>query len=168
MQPKTRWTWAGAAAGLAALVLTLLRCRRRPCCDPAVGAWSEPPTWGGDGKMTNVAGFVGFVEGADPCWRYDAISSALAVLGIDPGSDAPVEPVLVERTPSAGSGEVDVILIRELDGDDSVAAERYRFTFVDEGFVGGTSGAFRLIEGLRQFRCHPGRGQTDWGTELCL
>jgi hypothetical protein len=165
---KRLWPWAGPVAGIVALLLAFLRCRRRRCCDPAAGAWPVAPTWGSDGKLTNLAGFVAFVDDADPCWRYDAISSALAVLGVDPGGDAPVAPVLVERSPSAGSGEVDVILIREVDGDDAVAAERHRFTFVDEGFVGGTPGAFRLLDGLRQLRCHPGRGQTDWGTDPCL
>lgn len=168
METRKLWPWAAPIAGSGALVLALLRCRRRRCCDPAAGAWPDAPVWAGDGRMSNVAGFVGFVDGADPCWRYDAVSSALAVLGIDPGTDAPIAPVLLERGPSAGSGEVDVVLVRELDGDDSVAAERYRFTFVDEGYVGGTAGAFRLLEGMRQFRCQPGRGQTDWGTDLCL
>lgn len=168
MEIQKLWPWAGPIAGIVALVLAFLRCRRRRCCDPTVGAWPDTPTWAGDGRLTNTADFIAFVDGADPCWRYDAISSALAALAIDPGADTPMEPVLVERNPSAGSGEVDVILVRELDGDDSVAAERYRFTFVDEGFVGGTPGAFRLLEGVRQFRCQPGRGQTDWGTDLCL
>jgi len=56
----------------------------------------------------------------------------------------------------------------EHEGDDSVAATRYRFTFVDEAVVGGTPSVYRLLEGVREFRCQPGRGQTDWGPDLCL
>lgn len=163
-----RWKLAGSATGLAALVAALLRRLRRRCCDASVGAWADDPSWGADGRMTNVAAFVGFVEDRRPCWRHYPVSSALAVVGIDPGSDAPMAPVTVERAPSAGSGEVDVTLVFEHEGDDSVAATRYRFTFVDEGYVGGTSGELRLLEGVREFRCQPGRGHTDWGTELCL
>ena len=164
-----RWqTAAWPAAGLVALLLAILCRRRRAGCDGSVGAWDDTPTWGSDGRMTNVGGFAAFVDDRAPCWRYDALSSALAILGVDPGGDAPDGPVLVERAPSAGSGEVDVTLTYDVDDDDSVAGRRYRFTFVDEAFTGGTSGIWRLLEGLRELRCQPGRGQTDWGTDLCL
>lgn len=158
----------GVAALLTGLIAILCRWRRRRCCDASVGGWDQTPTWGENGKMTNVGAFASFVDASNPCWRHYAVSSALAVLGIDPGSDAPIEPVGLERHPSAGSGEVDVILTYEIEGDDSVAGTRYRFTFVDEAFTGGTPGVLRLIDGLRQIRCQPGRGQTDWGTDLCL
>jgi hypothetical protein len=118
--------------------------------------------------MTNVDAFRMFVDDARPCWRHYPPAIALAILGIDPSGDEPLEPVIVQRAPSAGSGEVDVTLVFEHEGDDSVAATRYRFTFVDEAFVGGTAGVFRLLEGMREFRCQPGRGQTDWGPAPCL
>jgi hypothetical protein len=166
---EQRWrTAAWSAAGVIALLLAILCRRRRTGCDGSVGAWDDSPSWGGDGRMTNVDGFTTFVDDRSPCWRYDAISSALAVLGIDPGSDGPAGPVLLERAPSAGSGEVDITLTYEIEDDDSVVGRRYRFTFVDEVFTGGTAGIWRLLEGLREFRCQPGRGQTDWGTDLCL
>lgn len=157
-----------SATGLAGLVAALLCRLRRRCCDPAVAAWPDEPAWGDDGLMTNVEAFRSYVESARPCWRHDPIGSSLAILGIDPGADAPIDTVTVDRAPSAGSGEVDVTLTYDLEGDDSVAGKRYRFTLVDEAFVGGSAGTYRLIQGRREFRCHPGRGQTDWGPELCL
>lgn len=163
-----RWKLAGSATGLAALVAAVLRRRCRRCCDASIGAWTDDPSWGADGRMTNVASFVTFVDDRRPCWRHYPVAAALAAVGIDPGGDAPMAPVTAERAPSAGSGEVDVTLVFEHEDDDSVAATRYRFIFVDEAYVGGTPGAFRLLEGLREFRCQPGRGHTDWGTELCL
>lgn len=118
--------------------------------------------------MTNVAAFRTLVEDVDPCWRHYPVAAAFALIGIDPGEGGPMEPVTVELAPSAGSGEVDVVLTFEHEADDSVAATRYRCTFVDEAFVGGTAGRFRLVDALREFRCHPGRGHTDWGPSLCL
>ena len=160
---------AGAlsATGLAGLVVLVRRCRSR-CCASSVGAWTDAPAWAADGRMTNVEAFRTFVDDARPCWRHYPPAAALALVGIDPGGDAPTEPVTVQRAPSAGSGEVDVTLVFEHADDDSVAATRYRFTFVDEAFLGGTAGRFRLLEGMREFRCQPGRGQTEWSPELCL
>lgn len=121
-------------------------------------------------SATGLAGLLAefFVEDRRPCWRHYPVASAFAIIGIDPTGDAPMDTVAVDRAPSAGSGEVDVTLTYDVEGDDSVAAIRYRFTFVDEAFVGGSSGTHRLVHGLREFRCQPGRGQTDWGPELCL
>lgn len=157
-----------SATGLAGIVAALVRrcCRRG--CDPSVGAWTEAPSWAADGRMTNVDVFRTFVNDTRPCWRHYPPAAALAIVGIDPRSDEPLEPVIVQRAPSAGSGEVDITLVFEHEGDDSVAATRYRFTFVDEAFLGGTAGVFRLLEGMREFRCQPGRGHTDWGPDLCL
>jgi hypothetical protein len=158
------------AAGLTAGILAWL-CRRRRAaggCDPTVGAWPGPPQWSSDGMLTNVAAFVAFVTAEEPCWRGYPIASALAVIGVDPGSAYPEDPVLVESGPSAGSGEVDVRLTYEVTDDDSVAGIRYLLTFVDEAFLGGTAGVYRLVAGLRELRCLPGRGQQDWGTDLCL
>lgn len=157
-----------SAVGLLGLIAAIFRRWRRACCDPAVGGWTEDPAWSADGLLGNVGAFNDFVAETRPCWRHDAISAALAALGIDPSGDAPMDTVVVSRAPSAGSGEVDVTLVYEVEGDDSVAGIRYRFTFVDEAFVGGTAGVYRLVEGRREFRCQPGRGQTDWGPELCL
>ena len=117
--------------------------------------------------MSNVAVFNGFVDDNKPCWRHYPIDAAFAILGIDPTDDAPTTPAQVQRGPGAGSGEVDVTLVFE-EADDSVAATRYRFTFVDEGYTGGHDGVFRLIEGMREFRCQPGRGHEDWGTTPCV
>lgn len=164
-EQMTAMWWAG---GIAALVLALLRRRRRRCCDPSVGGWTATPAWDGDGRMSNASGFRSFVAQQRPCWRYDAVSGALAILGVDPGGDAPTGPITVERAPSAGSGEIAVTLTYDHGGDDSVAAIRYQFVFVDEAVVGGTPGALLLLEGRREFRCQPGRGHTDWGTHLCL
>lgn len=157
-----------STTGLVGAILALVRRCRRRCCDPSVGAWTDAPTWGADGHMGNVTTFRTFVDDARPCWRHDPVAASFALLGTDPGSDAPMGPVIVERSPSAGSGEVDVTLVFEHEGDDSVAATRYRATFVDEAFVAGTAGVFRLIEAVREFRCQPGRGQTEWGPDLCL
>jgi hypothetical protein len=157
-----------SATGLAGAIVALLRRLWRRCCDPSVGAWTDAPAWGDDGHMTNVEAFQAFVADARPCWRHYPVSASLAIIGIDPAGHGPIDPVTVQRAPSAGSGEVDVTLVFEHEGDDSVAATRYRFTFVDEAFVGGTAGSFRLLQGVREFRCQPGRGQTDWGPALCL
>ena len=165
---KRKLIGVSSATGLAGLVVAFLRRCLRRCCDASIGAWTDVPARGSDGSMTNVDAFRTFVEDQRPCWRHYPLAAAFAILGIDPSGDAPIEPTIVERAPSAGSGEVDVTLVFEHEGDDSTAATRYRFTFVDEAFVGGTAGVFRLLEGMREFRCHPGRGQTDWGPELCL
>lgn len=165
---KRPWSALLAATGIAALVAAWRRSRGGAGCDPDVGAWTGTPTWADDGHMANVAAFVDFVRDAAPCWRHYPPAAALALIGFDPRADSPMEPVIVDRAPSAGSGEVDLTLTFEHAADDSVAATRYRFTFVDEGYLGGTSGVFRLLSGVREFRCQPGRGQTDWGPELCL
>jgi hypothetical protein len=138
------------------------------CCTPDVGAWSGQPAWASDGRLTNVASFVAFVVAEDPCWRFYPVTSALALVGTDPASQAPEQTVIVDSAPSAGSGEVDVTLTYEGVKDDSVAAMRYRLTFEDEAFSNGTAGAFKLVAGMREVRCQPGRGQQDWGTDLCL
>lgn len=166
MDRKSAGMWS--AAGLLGAVLAALRRYRRRCCDPSVGAWTGAASWGTDGRMTNVGTFQTFVEDARPCWRHYPVAAALALIGIDPGGDPTIEPVIVQLAPSAGSGEVDVVLTFEHEADDSVAATRYRCTFVDEAFVGGTAGSFRLVDALREFRCHPGRGHSDWGPSLCL
>lgn len=136
------------------------------CCDPDVGAWGASPAWSSTGHMTNVTALNDFVEDHDPCWRHYPIDAAFAILGVDPTGDAPTTPARVERAPGAGSGEVDVSLVYE-EADDSVAATRYRFTFLDEGATGGSDGVFRLAQGMREFRCHPGRGHEDWGPTPC-
>ena len=118
--------------------------------------------------LTNVASFTAFVAAARPCYRHYPEASAQAVLGMDPSGSHPQPSFELEYHPSAGSGETDVIIIRDVVGDDSVAAERIRLTFVDEGYVGGTAGVHRLLYGERQVRCHPGRGHEDWGTTPCL
>jgi hypothetical protein len=168
-RPST--TAAGlAATGVTAGLLAWL-CRRRRAtggCEPTVGAWPGPPQWSADGMLTNAAAFVAFVTAQAPCWRHYPIASALAVIGVDPRSADPEDAVLVESGPSAGSGEVDVRLTYEVHDDDSVAGIRYLLTFADEAFLGGTPGVFRLVAGLREVRCLPGRGQQDWGTDLCL
>lgn len=163
-----RRTLAGflSATSLIAVIAKCLR-RRRDCCDPAVGAWPNDATWDSDGQLSNADVFRSFVEDARPCWRHYPIASAMALIGIDPTADAPIE-LSVERAPSAGSGEVDVTLTQNVTGDDSVAAVRYRCTFVDEAYTGGEAGVFRLLEAVREFRCQPGRGQNDWGPQLCL
>lgn len=165
-----RRTIAGvfSLAGLAGFVAALVRRCRRRGCDPSVRAWTVAPSWGPDGRMTNVDSFRTFVEEKRPCWRHYPPAAALAIVGIDPRGDEPLEPVIVQRAPSVGSGEVDITLVFEHEGDDSVAATRYRFTFVDEAFLGGPPAVFRLLEGVREFRCQPGRGQTDWGPARCL
>ena len=157
-----------AATGIAAVMAALRRRKADACCDASVGAWSGLPAWADDGHMTNVGAFVTFVDDVKPCWRHYPPAAALAIVGFDPRGDDPMEPVVIDRAPSAGSGEVDLTLTFEHVGDDSVAATRYRFTFVDEAFVDGTPGVFRLLTGVREFRCHQGRGQTDWGPQLCL
>jgi hypothetical protein len=179
---RTRTSAAGLTGAVAVLLAWLRRRRREQppgdgddgtgaepgCCTPDVGAWPGPPDWAEDGRLTNVAGFTSFVTAQDPCWRHYPVSSALAVIGSDPASTAPQQTVTVDRAPSAGSGEVEVTLTFEVEKDDSVRGVRYRLTFVDEGFTGGTAGSFRLLDGVREVRCQPGRGQQDWGTALCL
>ncbi|MCC5947896.1 MAG: hypothetical protein JJT89_05520 [Nitriliruptoraceae bacterium] len=158
----------GGIGGLIAALLAFWRRRRRTCCDPEAGAWSGPPDFSDTGQMTNVDAFAAYVTEHDPCWRTQPIASALAVIGIDPTSADAQDPFTVQQGPSAGSGEVDVVLTFEVTDDDSVAGIRYQLTFVDGDFLDPTEPGFRLVAGLRQLRCQPGRGQQDWGTALCL
>lgn len=46
--------------------------------------------------------------------------------------------------------------------DDSVRDERLQLVYVEDGY-----GTWTLVEAGRQVRCQTGRGQTDWGRELC-
>lgn len=156
-----------SAVGATSLLGWLFR-RRGRCCDASVGAWPGPASWSASGRLEDAADVNSFVDDERPCWRHLPVDFSLAILGIDPGGDAPTDPPLLERTPGAGSGEVDVRLQYDHEGDDSVAATRYRFTFVDGAFTGGSARHFRLIEGVREFRCQPGRGHEDWGPDLCL
>ncbi len=167
MDRRTTRTLTGTGLGVG-LIALLRWLRRRRCCDPSAGAFDAGPTWSDTGQMTNVDVFQAFVDDKEPCWRHYPVAAALAIVGFDPHGDPLLAPVTVEQAPSAGSGEVDVTLVFDHEGDDAVAATRYRFTFVDEAFTGGTAGRYRLLAGLREFRCQPGRGHTDWGPELCL
>lgn len=118
--------------------------------------------------MTNVEAFRTFVDDARPCWRHYAPAAALTLVGIDPRGDEPFEPVLVQRAPSAGSGEVDVTLVFEHEGDDSVAATNYRFTFVDEAFVGGTAGCSGCSRGCASSAASPAEARpTGARTSAC-
>jgi len=62
---------------------------------------------------------------------------------------------------------VSFTLTYEVEKDDPVRGVRYLLTFEDEAFTGGTPGSFRLITGVRELRCQPGRGQPDWAPALC-
>jgi hypothetical protein len=140
-------------------------------CAADVAGWPGPVQWARTGQMRNVQAFVDFTDDRDPCWRHYPVASALAVLGEDPGGTSPLQ-LWIDTGAGGGSGEVSV-RIRPLpagdDGaDDSVAAIRYSFTFADEAVLGGTPKQYRLLAGLREVRCHPGRGHTRWGTQPCL
>ncbi len=121
--------------------------------------------------MRNVQAFVDFVDDRDPCWRHYPIASALAVLGEDPGGASPLR-LRIDVGLGGGSGEVSVRISPLWSGedgaDDSVAAVRYTFTLADEAVLGGTPDQYRLLAGLREVRCQPGRGHTRWGTRPCL
>jgi hypothetical protein len=140
-------------------------------CAAGVAGWPGPVRWGTAGQMRNVQAFVDFADDRDPCWRHYPVASALAVLGEDPGGDSPLR-LRIEVDTGGGSGEVSVRLrplqSGEAGADDSVAAVRYTFTFGDEAVLGGPPGQYRLLAGLRELRCHPGRGHTRWGTRPCL
>lgn len=152
--------------GLARLVAWVAG--RRRCCVSGNVQWPDTPVWAADGALANVASFNSFVDTERPCYRHYPEAAAQIVLGMDPSGSRPQEAFVLAYHPGAGSGETDVVIILEIDGDDSVAAERYVLTFVDEIVVGGTPGVHRLVYGTRQFRCHPGRGQQNWATTPCL
>ncbi len=140
-------------------------------CDPDVGGWHGTPRFSEGGWMTNVDRFVAFVEDVDPCWRYVPVACALAVLGIDawavgaPGTGG----LRIDLADGAGSAEVSVRVTPHQHGqDDSVAAVRYTFVLVDEGASGGKPRRFRLLSGLREVRCQPGRGHRRWAARPCV
>ncbi len=156
-----------AVTGLAGLLAALCKPKKR-CCRSGTLAWPQSPDWTPGGSLANVASFNAHLTTARPCYRHYPESAAQAILGMDPAGASPQEPFTLAYGPSAGSGETDVTITFESLEDDSVAAIRYLFTFVDEGYVGGTAGVQRLLHGRREFRCQPGRGHTDWGTDLCV
>ncbi|MFV0252658.1 MAG: hypothetical protein ACK5H2_04910 [Beutenbergiaceae bacterium] len=158
---------AGAGVG-AALFAWICRRRRKPCCTGGSVLWAGEPQWSADGMMTNVSEANTFLDAETPCYQHYPESVAQALLGMDPVGSAPQPEFRLEYGPSAGSGEVDVRITIEHDDDDSVAATRYLLTFVDGAVTGGASGVFRLVAGLREFRCQPGRGHADWDTTPCL
>lgn len=163
-----------AAGGLAGLLALLRRRRRgrRPtrdrCCASGTLTWLDAPAWDADGAMINVDDFNAFSAAERPCYRHYPATAAQAVLGMDPTGASPQSQFLLRYGPGAGSGETDVVITVESLGDDSVEATRYRLTFGDEMVLGGTPGVHRLLAGLREFRCHEGRGHTEWGPSLCL
>lgn len=156
----------GSVLGLGGLLAWLLR-RRCRCCDGGRLRWPGTPTWSSAGLMTNVAAVNAFVAAERPCWRHYPESAAQVVLGMDVSGQEPTPAFTLEYHPSAGSGETDVIVTRDVVGDDSVAAERFVVTFGDEAIIGGDVGGHRLLSASRTFRCHPGRGHEDWGTTPC-
>lgn len=171
-QSNRRMLAAGGLAGLLALLRRRRRRKRRRgrdrCCAPGTLTWPDAPAWDADGAMTNVDDFNAFVEAERPCYRHYPEAAAQAVLGMDPTGASPQSQFLLRYGPSAGSGETDVVITVESIGDDSVEATRYLLTFADEMVLGGTPGVHRLVAGLREFRCHEGRGHTEWGPSLCL
>lgn len=169
-QANRRILTFGGVAALLALWRKRRRKRRRRsrCCESGTVAWPAMPSWNADGSMSNVDDYNDFVASERPCYRHYPEAAAQAILGMDPTGASPQSQFLLRYGPSAGSGETDVIITVETLGDDSVEATRYRFTFADEAVLGGTPGVHRLLVGLREVRCHEGRGHTDWGTDLCL
>lgn len=157
----------GGLLGIGGLVAWWLR-RRCGCCAVGPTSWDAAPTWSTDGTMTNVGAFNAFVAAHEPCWRHYPATAAQVVVGIDVGGGEPTAAITLDQGPGAGSGETDVTIVRDVEGDDSVAAERFMLTFGDEATIGGTTGGHRLLFATRSFRCHPGRGHEDWGTTPCL
>lgn len=171
-QSNTRILAIGGLAGLVAL-LRRRRTKRKKAtkgrrCASGTLMWPDAPAWGDDGQMTNVADFNAFVADARPCYRHYPEAAAQAVLGMDPTGASPQTQFLLRYGPGAGSGETDVVITIESLGDDSVEATRYLLTFGD-GMVldDGVPGEHRLLAALREFRCHEGRGHTEWGPQLC-
>ena len=141
---------------------------RRRCCTAGRLDWPDSPAWSTDGVMTNVGSFTAFVDANRPCYRHYPEASAQAVLGMDPSGSHPQPAFELAYHPGAGSGETDVVVTRDVEGDDSVAGERVTLTFLDEAVTGGTAGVHRLVFGQREVRCHAGRGHEDWSTTPCL
>ncbi|HSJ44806.1 MAG TPA: hypothetical protein VK923_09015 [Euzebyales bacterium] len=170
-QSNRRMLVAGGVAGMLALLRRRRRKRKRTqdhgCASGAL-MWPDAPAWDADGVMTNVDDFNAFVSAERPCYRHYPESAAQAVLGMDPTGASPQPPFVLRYGPAAGSGETDVVITVESIGDDSVEATRYHLTFADEMVLDGTPGVHRLVAGLREFRCHEGRGHTEWGPSLCL
>lgn len=156
----------GGLIGLGGLLAWLLR-RRCRCCDGGRVRWPGTPAWSPSGSMTNVGDVNSFIAAERPCWRYYPESAGQVVLGMDVSGQEPTPAFTLEYHPSAGSGETDVIVTRDVVGDDAVAAERFVLTFGDEAIIGGDVGGHRLLSASRSFRCHPGRGHEDWGTTPC-
>jgi hypothetical protein len=167
-----RWVAVGGIAGVLALLGRRRRTKRirerQRCCASGTLMWPDAPAWDDDGAMTNVGDFNAFLIAERPCYRHYPEAAAQAVLGMDPTGASPQAQFVLRYGPSAGSGETDVVITVESPGDDSVEATRYHLTFADEMVLDGTPGVHRLLAGRREFRCHEGRGHTDWGPSLCL
>ena len=121
--------------------------------------WSGPPDPGAGG-VAGTDGFAAYQESVDEHWERSAAMAAAEYLRLDERTSG--RTTIAARATAEGRGPTTVVVT--LDGllDDSVEAERWTLGF-DE-----TDGVYRLTAALRELRCRPERGRSDFAPEPCL
>lgn len=146
---------------------------RSPATSPPSAATmvaGEPPAGRSDYRTSQpgeMPGYAQFVEDYETArseraeWLRDPVEVALRAAGYATGSPDGLLPDQVTLYQTAPE-QVSVVLLLEGAEDDSVRDVENRIDLAAE------EGLWRVEWAGARWRCQAGRGQQDWGTELCI
>ena len=128
----------------------------------------EPPDDRGAYRQSQpeeTPGFAEFLEAYETAraeqadWVRDPVAVALRLTGYPNSDEESPDQVTLYQT---GPERLTVVLLLESARDDSVRDIEDRIDLIREGDV------WRVEWAGARWRCQPGRGQQDWGIELCI
>jgi hypothetical protein len=120
--------------------------------------WGGPPD-AGTGGVVSTDGFGSYQREVDEDWERSPALAAGVFLRLD--ERKAVRTTIDATAGPEGTGSQTVVVTLDGIPDDSVRAERWTLGFAQEGDV------YALTAVLREVRCRPGRGHTDFSAELC-